>query len=57
MQSSIGDPWEDEGFGGEDDWAGAESLEVDLEEEDENEDELVGVDDDNDDVDANVDDL
>jgi hypothetical protein len=45
----MSDPWEDEGFGGEDDWAGAESLEVDVEEEDETED--VELDDDNDDVD------
>ena len=36
----MSDPWEDEGFGGEDDWAGAESLEADLEEEDESEDPL-----------------
>jgi hypothetical protein len=27
----MSDPWEDEGFGGEDDWAGKESLESDLE--------------------------
>jgi hypothetical protein len=37
MQSSTSDPWEDEGFGGEDDWAGTESLEADLEDDDENE--------------------
>ena len=36
MQSS-GDPWEDEGFGGEDDWAAQESLETDLEDEDDTE--------------------
>jgi hypothetical protein len=35
----MSDPWEDEGFGGEDDWAGAESLEADLEDEDEDENE------------------
>ena len=39
MQSSTGDPWEDEGFGGEDDWEGRESLEADLE-DDEAEDDL-----------------
>jgi hypothetical protein len=27
----MSDPWEDEGFGGEDDWAASESLETDLE--------------------------
>jgi hypothetical protein len=31
----MSDPWEDEGFGGEDDWAGTESLEADLEDGDE----------------------
>jgi hypothetical protein len=31
MPSATGDPWEDEGFGGEDDWASQESLESDLE--------------------------
>ena len=35
MDDSTGDPWGDEGFGGEDDWAGKESLEADLEDEDE----------------------
>jgi hypothetical protein len=40
MQSSTSDPWEDEGFGGEDDWAGTESLETNVEDEDETEDEL-----------------
>jgi hypothetical protein len=34
----MSDPWEDEGFGGEDDWEGRESLEADL--EDENEEDL-----------------
>jgi hypothetical protein len=29
----VGDPWEDEGFGGEDDWAGDTSLEADLEDD------------------------
>jgi hypothetical protein len=29
----VGDPWDDEGFGGEDDWVGQESVEVDLEDE------------------------
>jgi hypothetical protein len=29
----MGDPWEDEGFGGEDDWEGKESVEADLEDE------------------------
>jgi hypothetical protein len=40
----MSDPWEDEGFGGEDDWEAAESLETDLEDDDEGEledDELV----------------
>jgi hypothetical protein len=37
MESSTSDPWEDEGFGGEDDWAGTESLEAALEDEDETE--------------------
>jgi hypothetical protein len=36
----VSDPWEDEGFGAEDDWQGKESLESDLEDEDEDEDEL-----------------
>ena len=31
--STTGDPWEDEGFGGEDDWEARESLESDLEDE------------------------
>ena len=35
----MSDPWEDEGFGGEDDWAGSESIESDVE-DDEEEDEL-----------------
>ncbi len=35
----MSDPWEDEGFGAEDDWQARESLESDLEDEDE-EDEL-----------------
>ena len=39
MQSSTSDPWEDEGFGGEDDWEGRESLEADLEDADEAEEE------------------
>lgn len=34
MASRTGDPWEDEGFGGEDDWAARESLESDLEDDD-----------------------
>jgi hypothetical protein len=34
MEDSTGDPWGDEGFGGEDDWEGKESLEADLEDED-----------------------
>jgi hypothetical protein len=29
----TGDPWGDEGFGGEDDWEGGESVELDLEDE------------------------
>jgi hypothetical protein len=39
------DPWEDEGFGAEDDWLAPESLESDLEDEDDEELELVGLDD------------
>jgi hypothetical protein len=35
MEDSTGDPWGDEGFGGEDDWAGKESLETDIEDDDE----------------------
>jgi hypothetical protein len=35
----MSDPWEDEGFGAEDDWQARESLESDLEDDDE-EDEL-----------------
>ena len=31
--ASTPDPWEDEGFGGEDDWGAPESLETDLEDE------------------------
>jgi hypothetical protein len=46
----MSDPWEDEGFGGEDDWAGAESLEADLEDEDENEELELGDSDEGDDV-------
>jgi hypothetical protein len=42
MASRTGDPWEDEGFGGEDDWAAQESLEADVEDDDE---ELAGVED------------
>ena len=29
----MSDPWEDEGFGGEDDWAGDTSLEADIEDD------------------------
>jgi hypothetical protein len=29
----TGDPWEDEGFGGEDDWESGESLETDVEDD------------------------
>jgi hypothetical protein len=29
----MGDPWADEGFGGDDDWEAEESLESDLEDE------------------------
>ena len=29
----MSEPWEDEGFGGEDDWEGKESVEADLEDE------------------------
>jgi hypothetical protein len=38
MPSATGDPWEDEGFGGEDDWAAQESLEADLEDEEDGDD-------------------
>ena len=41
--ASTADPWEDEGFGGEDDWEARESLESDLEDDDDAE--LEGVDD------------
>ena len=41
----MSDPWEDEGFGAEDDWQAPESLESDLEEEDDEELELAGLDD------------
>ena len=37
MPSATGDPWEDEGFGGEDDWAAGESLESDVEDDEEDE--------------------
>ena len=47
MASSSSDPWEDEGFGGEDDWEGGESLEADV--EDEVEEDAVDDDDDADD--------
>jgi hypothetical protein len=50
MQSSTGDPWEDEGFGGEDDWDGRESLAADLEDEDENEELELGDSDEADDL-------
>lgn len=30
----MSDAWDDEGFGGEDDWVGGQSLEADLEEDD-----------------------
>lgn len=29
----MSDPWDDEGFGGEDDWEGGQSLEADLEDD------------------------
>jgi hypothetical protein len=35
----VSDPWDDEGFGGEDDWEGSQSLESDLED-----DSLAGLD-------------
>jgi hypothetical protein len=40
----MSDPWEDEGFGAEDDWRAPESLESDLEDDDE-ELELEGLED------------
>jgi hypothetical protein len=42
----MSDPWEDEGFGGEDDWESGESLESDVEDEDELDLELEGLEDD-----------
>lgn len=39
----MGDPWEDEGYAGEDDWEGSESVEADLE------DDALGDDDDDED--------
>jgi hypothetical protein len=44
----TGDPWEDEGFGGEDDWASDESLETDLEDDEDLE---LGLDDEDEDAD------
>jgi hypothetical protein len=41
----VSDPWEDEGFGAEDDWQGKESLESDLEDEDEDELQLADLED------------
>jgi hypothetical protein len=35
----MSDPWADEGFGGEDDWEGRESIESDLEDEGDGDDE------------------
>ena len=29
----MSDPWDDEGFGGEDDWEGSQSLEADIEDD------------------------
>jgi hypothetical protein len=37
----MGDPWDEGGFAGDDDWAGEESVEEGLEEADEDEDELA----------------
>jgi hypothetical protein len=50
----VSDPWEDEGFGGEDDWAGTESLEAALEDDDEDDLDLEGLDDELDDEDAEL---
>jgi hypothetical protein len=50
----MSDPWEDEGFGGEDDWEGTESLEAALEDEDEDDLELEALDDELDDEDAEL---
>jgi hypothetical protein len=36
----VSDPWEDEGFGGDDDWAGDQSLEADVEDDELDEAEL-----------------
>ena len=38
--SSTGDPWEDEGFGAEDEWEGKESVEAEADLDDEDGDEL-----------------
>ncbi|MGH3133965.1 MAG: hypothetical protein ACRDNY_09555 [Gaiellaceae bacterium] len=51
MLSSPGDPWEDEGFGGEDDWEEKESVETDLESQEDVDPDELG-DDDFDDVTA-----
>jgi hypothetical protein len=42
----MSDPWEDEGFGGEDDWEAPESLETGLEDEDDGELDLEELEDD-----------
>jgi len=41
----MSDPWEDEGFGGEDDWEAPESLELDIEDDEAEEVELAELDD------------
>jgi hypothetical protein len=44
----VSDAWDDEGFGGEDDWEGGQSLEADLEEDDDSA--LAGFDEERDDA-------
>ena len=48
----MSDAWDDEGFGGEDDWVGGQSLEADLEEE--NASALAGIDEELDDAELDV---
>ncbi len=48
----MSDAWDDEGFGGEDDWVGGQSLEADLEEDDASA--LAGFDEELDDAELDV---
>ena len=45
----MSDPWADEGFGGDDDWEGKDSVEIDVEDEDELDPEELGDETDGDD--------